>query len=70
MAEDADLLEEARSTIPLASEQLQSTPAPFARARGVRPSLRRDYNYMTHTVPEWFSREDFYDVTAAIHRAT
>jgi phthiodiolone/phenolphthiodiolone dimycocerosates ketoreductase len=68
MAEDSDLLEEALDH-PLAKwNSFINAPAPRHERAGFGHPYGGNYNYMTHTVPEWFSREDFYDVTAAIHR--
>ncbi len=67
MAEDEDLLEAAMDH-PLTKWNSVLHPAPEFEAAGLANPYGGDFNYMKDIIPEWYSKEEFFDVTSRVPR--
>jgi phthiodiolone/phenolphthiodiolone dimycocerosates ketoreductase len=68
MCEDDDLLKEGLDHPFAKWNSFINASAPQHEAEGFGHPYGEDYNYMTHVVPEWFSRQDFEHVASTIDR--
>jgi phthiodiolone/phenolphthiodiolone dimycocerosates ketoreductase len=68
MMDDEDLLDDALDH-PLSKwNSLMNGPAPEFRRHGLPHPIGGDFNYMKDVIPEWYSKEEFYDVTSRTPR--
>ena len=68
MMEDEDLLDEALDH-PLSKwNSLMQGPAPEFARHGLSHPYGGTFNYMKDVIPEWYSKQDFYDVTSRTSR--